>query len=104
MKPFTPASAGTSSIAVTTSSGLRVAIKQQPTGSHQVRLFNAGPNTCFWSFGDAAATATTSDIPLPSGAIEVITLSNPSNAPTTHISAIAASGTATLYVTTGQGL
>lgn len=104
MKPFTPAIAGTSSIAVTTSTGLRAAIKQQPTGSHQLRLYNAGPSTVFWAFGDAAATASTSDIPLPSGAIEVITLSNPSNAPVTHVSAITASGTATFYLTTGQGL
>ena len=104
MKPFTPAPAGTSSIAATTSSGLRAAIRQQPTGSHQLRLFNAGPNTAFWTFGDGAVSATTADIPLPAGAIEVVTLSNPSGAPTSHVSAITASGTATLYLTTGQGL
>jgi hypothetical protein len=103
MKPFTPAPAATASIAVTTSNA-RAAIKQQPTGAHQLRLFNAGTATAFWTFGDGAVTAATTDIPLPSGAIEVVTIPNATNAPTTHIAAIAASGTATLYLTTGQGL
>lgn len=103
MKPFAPASAGTSSISVTTTSA-RAAVKQQPTGAHQLRLFNAGTATVFWAFGDGTAVATTGDMPLPAGAIEVLTLPNASNAPTTHVAAITASGTATLYMTTGQGL
>ena len=103
MKPFTPAPAATASISATTTSA-RTAIKQQPTGSHQLRLFNAGTATVFWTFGDGAVTAALTDVPLPSGAIEVVTLPNATNAPTTHIAAITAAGTATLHLTTGQGL
>ena len=103
MKPFTPAPGATASISATTTSA-RAAILQRPTGAHQLRLFNPGPSTVFWTYGDGAVTAATTDVPLPAGAIEVVTLSNPASAPVTHVAAITASGTATLYVTTGQGL
>jgi len=49
-------------------------------------------------------SAAVTDIPLPSGAIEVVTLTNTNGGAATHVAAIAASGTATLYLTTGQGL
>jgi hypothetical protein len=103
MKPFTPVDDATASIAVTTSSA-NAAIKQQPTGAHQVRLFNAGPTTVFWAAGPAGVSAALTDVPLPSGAIEVVTLANATNNVNTHIAAIAASGAPTLYITTGQGL
>jgi len=103
MKPFTPVDDGTASIAVTTSSA-SAAIKQQPTGAHQIRLFNAGSATVFWAAGSAGVSAAVTDIPLPSGAIEVVTLTNTNGGAATHVAAIAASGTATLYLTTGQGL
>jgi hypothetical protein len=104
MKPFTPVDDATASIAATTSGADRVAIKQQPTGTHQVRLFNAGAATVFWAAGNASVTAALTDVPLPSGAIEVITLANATSGAATHVAAVTASGTATLYVTTGQGL
>jgi len=103
MKPFTPVDDATASIAVTTSSA-SAAIKQQPTGAHQLRLFNAGSATVFWATGNAAESAAITDIPLPSGAVEVVTLANTTGSAATHVAAIAASGTATLYVTTGQGI
>ncbi|MFZ5720311.1 MAG: hypothetical protein ACOY5Y_12725 [Pseudomonadota bacterium] len=103
MKPFIPVDDATATISATTSSA-SAAIKAQPTGAHQLRLFNAGSATVFWAAGAAAVTAATSDIPLPAGAIEVITLPNGTVGPATHIAAITESGTATLYVTTGQGL
>lgn len=103
MKPFTPTDDATASIAVTTASA-SAAIKRQPTGAHQIRLYNAGAATLFWAFGDAAVTASLTDVPLPPGAIEVITLANAANAPISHIAAITPSGSATLYATTGQGL
>lgn len=103
MKPFTPADDATSSIAATTSTN-NAAIRQQPTGAHQLRLFNLGPSAVFWALGPAGVTAALTDIPLPVGAIEVITVPNASAAPLTHVAAITASGTASLYLTTGQGL
>lgn len=103
MKPFTPVDDATLAIVATTASA-SAAIKRQPTGAHQLRLYNAGSATVFWAAGGAGVTAETTDVPLPGGAIEVVTLSNATAAAATHIAAITASGTATLYLTTGQGL
>lgn len=104
MKPFTPADDATSSINVTTSSN-SAPIRLQPTGAHQLRLFNLGPSVVFWALGPTGVTAAAAaDIPLPVGAIEVITVPNTGASPLTHVAAIAQSGTATLYLTTGQGL
>ncbi|ODT85696.1 hypothetical protein [Phenylobacterium sp. SCN 70-31] len=103
MKPFTPADDATASIAATTLTA-NAAIKQQPTGAHQIRLYNAGASTVFWALGPSGVTAALTDIPLPAGAIEVITLANGVANPATHVAAITASGSATLYVSTGLGL
>ena len=103
MKPFTPVDDATASVAATTTSD-RAALKQQPTGGHQLRLYNAGASTVFWAVGNSAVTAALTDIPLPSGAIEVVTLANGTSGAATHVAAITQAGTATLYATTGQGL
>lgn len=65
-----------------------------------VRIYNKGPNTAFIKFGIGATTATTSDMPIPSGGIEVFSKDRADK-----IAAIcAATETATVYVTTGEGL
>ena len=89
--PFLPGA--TTSVAAGTSSGTAAV----DPGAAQVRLHNAGSATVFVVFG---AVATTSDMPLPAGAIEV--LSKPAGV--TTVAAITASGTATLYVTSGVGV
>lgn len=104
MKPFSPLDDATASITASTGGADRAAIKQQPTGSHQLRLYNAGAATVFWAAGNASVTAALTDIPLPAGALEVVTLANPTNNPATHVAAVTSSGTAVLYVTTGQGI
>ena len=103
MKPFIPVDDATASISASTGSS-NTAIKQQPTGSHQLRLHNAGATLLFWALGPSGVTAAVTDIPLPAGAIEVVTVANAGASPLTHIAAITQAGTATLYVTTGQGL
>ena len=103
MKPFTPADDATASISATTSS-LNTPIKQQPSGAHHLRLYNSGASTVFWAVGPAGVQAALTDIPLPPGAIEVVTLANAGAQPITHIAAITAAGAATLYATTGQGV
>jgi hypothetical protein len=102
MKPFNPLDDATASISANTTS-VRAAIARQPMGAHQLRLHNAGASTVFWAAGDAAVSAAVTDIPLPAGAIEVVTVTNPGAQGATHIAAITASGTASLYLTTGQG-
>lgn len=103
MNPFCPIDNATASVSVTSSSAASL-IKADPEGSFQLRLYNAGTATVFYAVGDEDVTAAVTDVPLPSGAIEVITVQNPQSSPVTHIAAITASSTATLYASTGFGI
>lgn len=64
-----------------------------------VRVFNDGAATMFIAFGESGVVATTASLPIPSGAVEVFSV----NPATTHIAAITAVGTTTLYATSGRG-
>lgn len=65
-----------------------------------VRVYNAGTATVFIAFGaDSTITATTASMPVPSGGIETFEL-GPN---ITYAAGITASGTATVYFTTGRG-
>jgi len=78
---------GSATISATSSSS-----SVNPTGNGQmVRVYNAGSATAFVAIG---TTATTSDMPMPSGNVEYLSV-----APGTAIAAITASSTATVYVT-----
>lgn len=103
MNPFCPIDDATASVSVTTSSA-NALIKADPEGAFQLRLYNAGTSTAFYAVGNSSVTAAVTDVPIPSGAVEVITVQNPQSAPVTHIAAITASGTATLYASTGFGI
>jgi hypothetical protein len=89
---FTPIS--TVSLAVTTSTGRVATVGDAST----IRLYNAGTATAFVKFGSVTVTAAVTDMPIPTGAIEVFRTGT-----LTHVAAITASGTATLYVTSGEG-
>lgn len=97
MNAFRPATAATVNISTSTSSA-RVQIAGAASfGSY--RVHNAGTTTAFIAEGDVTVTAaTTTGVPIPAGAIEVLSFGN------THIAAILASGTGTLYITPGDGI
>lgn len=100
---FTPLSP-TANLSVSTSSS-RVAKTALPTNSggatHELRLVNTGSVVVFVEFGDSAVTAAVATgMPILPGTVESFQL----NAAQTHIAAITASGTATLYATTGLGV
>lgn len=104
MKPFHWLEGATASISATTSSA-NVAIGKPPTGAFQIRVHNAGSSTAFIAKGTSSSvTAATTGLPVPSGAIEVLTLNNTEKSPITHMAAITATGTATVYFTTGAGI
>jgi hypothetical protein len=92
----------------TTSVSSRVLLGGQPSAPgqrFQVRIYNAGPDTAFIRFGDSTVTATSADVPIPSGAIEVMSFTVPEQDVTgAYMAAITASGTATVYFTTGVGI
>lgn len=90
---FSPA--GTASLAVTTSTGT-VAFA---AGGHNKLIYNSGTVTAFIKVGSSTVTAAVTDTPVPPGVYAVFNFGD-----ATHVAAITASGTPTLYFTTGDGL
>jgi hypothetical protein len=100
---FMPVDSATVAVSVTTSSQL-AAIKSRPTGAFQLRLHNALAGVVFYRVGDSNVQATSGDVPLPAGAVEVITVKNSDSRPDTHIAFIAGSGSGSAYASTGNGI
>ena len=99
MDIFTPYGLDTTAVSVsaTTASGaLNLPTAPMPSS---VRLHNATSVTVFVQFGGSTVEATTANMPLPAGAVEIFEIGGGA----THIAAITASGTGTLYATTGRG-
>ncbi len=89
---------GTVNLAVTTSTG-SVALTGVGSGG-TVRLLNTGTTIMFVNFGTSAVTATTAaGMPLQPGIPEAFAVGSS----ITHVAAITASGSGTLYATTGLG-
>lgn len=95
---FAPMDGATVTISVSSSSQRVALAKDGP-----VRIFNNGTATVWIRCGNSSVVATTSDIPIPAGAIEVDTF----NMPTTtglNCAAIAAGSTGNVYFTPGIGI
>ncbi len=108
MKPFVP-QGNTAALSVTsTSTASPIQVKGNVNNATQQLLYNAGPNDCFLAAAATSAAAVAVvpaagspalGVPIPAGA--VMTLSFP---PNSYYAAICAgSGTATLYITPGEG-
>lgn len=93
MKPFTPRA--TATLAGTTVSS---AVAIDP-GCEQIEVNNAGDTTLFVRWGTTTPTALITDYPVLPGHCKVITIGT-GNA---FLAGITATGTATAYVTSGQG-
>lgn len=97
VQPFSLTSANTQTISATNvSSG--ITFPQSGAQSSVVRIFNSGLVTIFVRATVGASTALTSDIPIAAGSVELFTKGNNDT-----ISAITANGSATVYVTPGEG-
>lgn len=101
--PFQPADLGTTSLAVTATTGARVLAS---SGAASVVLTNIGPSDCFGRFGasDVTATvpsgATAGGFPVLAGSQTVLK----ADSGDTHLALICASGgTATVYISCGSG-
>ena len=103
IEPFRPVPNGTVSISANgTASGTASLSTANLPGNISLRIHNGGPATVFVEFGGAASVTaiTTTSMPVPSGAIEVINVDQCS-----YAAAITSSGTtATVYFTQGFGL
>lgn len=82
-------------IAVTTTS---TNIALADAGNHQM-VYNDGSALAFLAFGTSSVAATTSDMPIPTGAIMPILNSEHY----TYAAALSTGGTANLYLTAGRG-
>lgn len=103
MQPFHPVDNATAAISASTTTA-SAEVKKRPDGAYQIRIHNAASALAFYRIGDSAVEAASSDVPLPAGAVEVVTVQNNDADPETHVAAILASGTGSVYVTTGAGL
>lgn len=65
-----------------------------------IRVANTGVVGAYYALANSAVTATTSDIFIPAGAVEFVTI--PDNITTPNIGFITASGTTGLNITSGQ--
>jgi ABC-type uncharacterized transport system permease subunit len=98
--PFTALGA-TVNLAVSNVTGNVALTAVGDQGGMEVRLYNAGSATVFVNFGISTVAATAAaGMPLPSGAIEIVTV----GPLVTHLAAITAASTATLYATSGRGI
>ena len=96
---FTPVGATVNIAAATTTANVARTSLDLREGA-QVRVCNSGSVVAFVAFGDSGATATTTtSMPILPNTVEVFTV-NPTQ---THMAAITASGSTTLYLTTGVG-
>lgn len=100
--PFRPNDGATVNIDVSSSS--QKVDLANGNGAFPVRVMNDGTATAWIKFGiTTSLTATTSaDIPIPAGAIEVLTV--PPLGGAAFVAAIAAGSTGTIYFTPGQGI
>lgn len=100
VRTFRPLAATQTIAATTTSASLTL---NGPGGSRAVRIYNAGTSTVFLNMianGTPSVATDTAGLPIPSGGIETFSVSQDIVA----IGAICTSGTATVYVTVGEGL
>lgn len=93
-KAFTPSAPTVTLSVTTTSSGASGISSELPT----LELNNAGASTAFVRWGVGAQTATTADYPILPGHCKLV-----NTGVATHVAAITATGTTTLYCTPGVG-
>lgn len=98
--PFEPKATGGKTISATTSSAATAVSEPTTTPDFQLEITNKGSADVFLEFGASGVTAAVATgYVVLSGQTKVVTL--PLAA--THVAAITASGTATVYVHTGRG-
>lgn len=101
-KMFRPISSTVNIAAGTTTGNVAITSSGTPSpATSEVRFYNSGTVPVFVNFGGSGVTATlAAGMPIAPGATEAFGM----EASQTHVAAITASGTATLYITTGDGL
>lgn len=101
VEPFRPAPNGTISISAVSSASVTGTLNATIAQNIAVRIHNAGPQLAFVEFSgvNSVVAITTTSMPIPVGAIEVVNIDQ-----CAYAAAITTSGTATVYFTKGYGL
>lgn len=105
VNPFVPSVGTTKTLSASSSSSSvtfdakDVASSTNASGHSVIRVYNAGTATVFVRWGTGAQTATTSDMPIIPGVIEVFCKAWADDT----FAGITSSSTATVYVTPGEG-
>jgi hypothetical protein len=102
---FTPNFGGTQTISATTTSSSVTLTNGVDTSNTALLFNNAGTGTAFCRWGSGAQTALTTDVPILASTVQVffkppVPIGQGTNQ---AVACITASGTATVYVTTGFG-
>lgn len=99
--PFYPAPHAT--VSITTSSSSQSVKLIDERGPFSVRIMNQATATVWIAAGDSTVTASSSvDIPIPAGAIEIMTFNNSGNGPL-YVAAIAGGSLGNISFTPGRG-
>lgn len=105
VNPFVPSIGTTKTLSASSSSSSvtfdakDVSSSTNASGHSVIRVYNAGTAVAFCRWGTGAQTATTADMPLIPGVVEVFCKSFADDT----FAAITSSSTATIYVTCGEG-
>ena len=100
MTPFVASPASTVNINV---SGSSQSVSLAVRGRRQIRIMNNGSATVWVAFGPTGVVATTgANMPIPAGAIEVVSI--PDYGATAFAAAIADGATGIIYFTPGEGV
>jgi hypothetical protein len=100
LEAFLPGS--TVSLAVSTSTANVALPNAEGKVKQQLRIFNASDAIVFVKVGITGVTAAVTDMPIPIGGVEIITL-DPTQLGPLYLAGIRASGTGTIYATVGVG-
>src|SRR4051812_21343109 len=96
--PFLPRAGSGQSLAATTTSG-SLTFAGETLNDTQFYVYNAGTDAVFCRWGVGAQTAVVSDLPIPSGTVQVFNRNN-----ATVFACRTFTTTATVYVSTGNGI
>jgi hypothetical protein len=102
---FTPNFGATQTLSCTTTSSSVTLANGQDTLNSELMLYSAGTGLAFMRWGNGAQTAVATDVPIPSGTVQVFAKPSirPGQAGTQAVACITGTGTATVYVVTGFG-
>ncbi len=102
---FTPNFGATQIISATTGSSAVTfaADGVDATRNSELMIYNAGTGLAFCRWGNGNQTALATDVPIPSGTVQVFYKNKAPTGTTQQVACITTTGTASVYVLTGQG-